>query len=114
MDRKIYDLLLEMQKENREMKDAISTIVNTQEIMHQSLQKMQQEQAEMKQEMNKRFDSVESRIEAVENKFDNLGEMFERNVNIQVNDDSIMNKLRYLSHKVSEYDEAIFHLKNKK
>ena len=107
MDKVIHELLLEMQKENREMKDTISTIVNTQEIMHQRLEELNNQQAELKQEMNQRFDSVEGRLEAVENKLDNLGEMFERNVK-----QDVVSKLEFedLAKRVEKIESVLFRL----
>lgn len=102
MDKLIYELLQQMQKENSELKQVISTMQHTQEIMNQNLHKLLQSQDELKDD-----------VKDIKQTFANLGEMLERKINMQEKEDNIMKTLRYLSHKVAEHDEEIFHLKKK-
>lgn len=82
--------------------------------MYRNVQTLEDTMNQRFDAMDKRFDAVENKLEKVENRLDSIGAMIERKINTQGKDDNIMNTLRYLSHKVSEHDEEIFHLKNKK
>lgn len=93
---KMHKTILETNKDLKEIKQEIIE-------MKQDIIEAKQEIVEMKQEISETKKTIGS-----------LGGMFEHKVNIQEKEDSIMKTLKYLSHKVSEHDEDIFHLKNKK
>lgn len=93
VDKPIFDLLKEMNKEMSSMRSEIGS-------MKSDMKSMQSEMGSMRSEMNSRFDTIESKL-------DGVGSQFE------LTNEARMNEVGFVIDKVNKIEKDVYLLKNR-